>query len=172
MRVIRSTGAALSVLALVACDPGAISDIETAPAYGTAANGDHRVIGSGHLAQTAGLREFVFHALQDSDGNAKGSYTITLASGVFLTVNVTCMSVVGNTGWVGGIIAETNSSAIRVGSVSYFFAVDNGEGDGDPADRVSSARINDADGQDLVFCTDRPLLLPSFDITDGNVQVR
>ncbi|HXV86560.1 MAG TPA: hypothetical protein VD793_07665 [Gemmatimonadales bacterium] len=171
MRVMCTNVAVLAALAVVACDPASMNDVEDAPAFGVAANGDHRVVGSGHVEQSAGLREFVFHALQDADGNAKGSYTITLPSGVFLTVNVTCMSVVGNTGWVAGRIAETNSSAIRVGSVSYFYAIDNGEGDGVP-DRVSAARINDVDGEDVLFCANRPLLLPSLTVTDGNVQVR
>jgi hypothetical protein len=41
-----------------------------------------------------------------------------------------------------------------------------------PPDRVSIARINDVAGEDQVVCTQRPLLLPAFDIQQGNVQVR
>jgi hypothetical protein len=39
-------------------------------------------------------------------------------------------------------------------------------------DRASAIRVNDVDGEDLVFCTDRPLVLPATDIELGNLQVR
>lgn len=91
---------------------------------------------------------------------------------LFFTVDVSCMSIVGNTAWVGGIISDTNASFVQVGSVSYFYAIDNGEGSAAPADVVSTARFNDIAGEDLRFCDEQPLLLPSFEIQQGNVQVR
>jgi hypothetical protein len=39
-------------------------------------------------------------------------------------------------------------------------------------DRASGVRLNDLDGEDIRFCTDRPLVLPATDIAHGNVQVR
>ena len=71
-----------------------------------------------------------------------------------------------------GIISDSNAGFIEIGSVSYFYARDNGEGSAAPADIVSTARINDVEGEDRIFCADRPLLLPSFPIQYGNVQVR
>lgn len=133
------------------------------------------VTGSGHtnLGLTEELREFTFHAVRAADGSAKGSYKIERTdNGQYLITDVTCASVSGDTAWVGGIIAETNIPIIVVGSVSYFFAVDNGEGAGGVPDRISLARINDRDGEDILFCTQRPALLPTLAVAKGNVQVR
>jgi hypothetical protein len=77
----------------------------------------------------------------------------------------------GNTGWVAGTIRDTNAAIVIIGSRSMFYAVDDGEGDG-AADIVSTAAFNAAEGTDLAFCADRPLGLPPFSVTDGNVQVR
>jgi hypothetical protein len=81
------------------------------------------------------------------------------------------MTVEGNTAWVAGHISDTNAGFVTVGTVSYFYAIDNGEGGNAPADVISTARINDVAGEDQLFCADKPLLLPSFPIEQGNVQV-
>jgi hypothetical protein len=159
------------VLAIAACaDPSALL-ISASPdlSLGPATNA---VIGSGHVEQAAGLREFTYHAVARADGSVSGSYKIVLASGLFFEADVTCLSVVGNTGWVGGVIRATNAAAVNIGSASTFFAIDNGEGDGAAADVVSNATFNGGAGADLVFCANRALALPQLTVTDGNVQVR
>jgi hypothetical protein len=87
-------------------------------------------------------------------------------------VDVTCLSVVGNVAWIGGIIRNARGPLPRDGTVSYFYVIDNGEGDGNPPDQASAVRLNDIAGEDIRFCTDRPLLLPASDIAHGDVQVR
>lgn len=131
----------------------------------------HRVVGAGHVEQSAGLREFTFHALETPGGGAEGSFKIVLPNGLFFEADVTCVSVDGNTGWVAGAISATNAAAIVVGSVSTFYVIDNGEGD-DAGDVVSLATFNGAAGADAAFCADRPLVLPPLTITGGNVQVQ
>jgi hypothetical protein len=159
----------LLVLALAAC--GAEPADPSAPTPLLASVRESAVTGSGHVPSGTGLREFTFHATRKVDGSVHGSYKIEFTgTGLYFVVSLTCMAVEGNTGWLAGIISETNWSVIQVGTVSYFYATDNGEG-GDVPDQVSSARINDRDGEDLVFCSERPLLLPSFAIQNGNVQV-
>ena len=129
--------------------------------------------GSGHVPFGSGLREFTFHAKDNGDGTATGGYKIELtALGLFFEVDVTCMAIEGNTAWVAGHISATNAGFVEVGTVSYFYATDNGEGAGAPVDVVSTARINDVAGEDIEFCADRPLLLQSFPIEQGNVQIR
>lgn len=86
-------------------------------------------------------------------------------------VDVTCMSVAGNQAWVGGIISRSDDPAVIVGTVSYFRAIDNGEGSGLP-DQVSPARINDRAGEDILFCTQQPTGLPLRNVEHGNVQIR
>lgn len=147
----------------------------TAPAmqdsFAASTAGSPRVVGSGHVASAAGLREFTFHAVQQPDGGVTGSYKVVLASGLFFEADVTCLAVEGNTGWVAGTIRATNAAVVVVGSTSMFYAIDNGEGDG-AADVVSTAAFNAGAGADLTFCADRPLALAPFQVTDGNVQVR
>jgi hypothetical protein len=80
--------------------------------------------------------------------------------------------VVGNTAWIAGTVRNARGAIPRDGTVSYFYVTDNGEGADAPPDRASAIRINDLPGQDIAFCTDRPVVLPASDIAHGNVQVR
>ena len=131
----------------------------------------HHAVGSGHVLSPAGLREFTFHALARPQSGVAGSYKVVLASGLFFEADVTCLSVSGNTAWVGGRIRATNAAAVVVGSSSMFYAVDRGEGDG-ADDQVSVAVFNAAAGTELAFCESQPLELAVMAVTDGNVQVR
>lgn len=131
------------------------------------------VTGSGHIEAGEGLRNFTFHAMLRPDGSAQGSYQIHRTDlGTVFSVDVTCLTIVGNRAWIGGIIASTNDPTIRVGTVSYFYAIDNGEGSDAPADIVSLARVNDLAGRDIEFCTTLPTLLPPRQVQLGGVQIR
>lgn len=160
---------AVALVAASCSNPAALSDLE-APSFDLAAPG-HRAVGSGHVDQASGMREFTFHAVQAPDGSASGSYKIVLPNGLFLEVDVTCLSVDGNTAWVGGVIRDTNAAIVVIGSTSMFYAIDNGEGSADP-DIVSIALINGAAGLDLAFCANQPLELPALTVDRGNVEVQ
>ncbi|MEO7769672.1 MAG: hypothetical protein ABIX19_01495 [Gemmatimonadaceae bacterium] len=148
----------------------------TAPATAlhSSANAGHHVTGSGHvpIGMTDDLREFTFHAIEHPDGSVTGSYKVERTdTGAYFIVDVTCMSVVKNTAWIAGRISETNTASVRVGTVSYFWAEDGGEG-ADAQDIVSNARINDRDGADVDFCNTRPTRLAPLRVEMGNVQIR
>ncbi|MGH7713715.1 MAG: hypothetical protein ACREOG_20700 [Gemmatimonadaceae bacterium] len=131
------------------------------------------VTGSGHIEAGDGLRNFTFHAMLRPDGSVEGSYRILRTDlSTEFAVDVTCLSVVGNQAWIGGIISASGSPGIIVGTVSYFYAIDNGEGDDAQPDIVSLARVNDRAGEDLLFCATRPTLLPPRTVQFGNVQIR
>jgi len=131
------------------------------------------VTGSGHIEAGDGLRNFTFHAMLRPDGSAEGSYQIHRTDlGTVFSVDVTCLAIVGNQAWIAGIIASTNDPTVRVGTVSYFYAIDNGEGIDAPADVVSLARINDLAGRDIEFCTNNPTVLPPRQVQLGGVQIR
>jgi len=131
------------------------------------------VSGSGHIEAGDGLRNFTFHAVQRPDGSVEGSYQILRTDlGTGFTVDVSCLSVVGNGAWVAGHIATTTQPGVVVGSVSYFYAFDNGEGSDASPDIVSIARINDLPGRDVEFCTNHPQVLPPRVVQMGNVQIR
>ena len=114
-----------------------------------------------------------FNAEKRADGTVTGYAHVDRKDlDLSFDVDVTCLSVVGNTAWIGGIIRNPRNDLVVDGSVSYFYVIDNGEGEADPVDRASAIRLNDRAGEDIRFCTDRPLLLPRADIAHGNVQVR
>ncbi|HSA57338.1 MAG TPA: hypothetical protein VLE53_16625 [Gemmatimonadaceae bacterium] len=132
--------------------------------------------GSAHYFSGGELRTMGFSAVAMEDGTASGEYQINIhAIDRYLHVTVTCMVVRNDTAWVAGIIDRTNHPAIVPGTVSYFWTVDNGEQSGVP-DEMSTARINDAAGQDQVFCGLTPdeqfSGLPGNVLVHGNVQVR
>lgn len=156
-----------AALTAVACaEPSA----PTAPAFSTH-DPQHRVVGSGHVEQAAGLREFTFHAVEHPDGRAGGSFKVVLPNGLFFEADVSCLAVDGKTGWVGGVIRDTNAAVVIVGSVSTFYAIDDGEG-ATAADIVSIAAFNGPAGADLAFCANRPLALAPLTVTQGNVSVQ
>ena len=84
------------------------------------------------------------------------------------------MTVRNDTAWVAGIIRQTNHPVLVPGRVSYFWAVDGGEGEG-AIDKVSIARINDEPGEDRRFCRITPdeafSRLPGVIVEHGNVQI-
>lgn len=130
----------------------------------------HQATGSGHVEGAAGLREFTFHALEESDVGAKGSFKVVLANGAFFEADATCLAVDGDTAWVGGVIRDSSIGAI-IGTTSMFWVRDGGEGAG-AEDIVSTAAFLGGEGDDLAFCENRPLELPPMIVTQGNVDVR
>lgn len=132
--------------------------------------------GSAHYMSGGELRTMAFSAVGKEDGTASGEFQINIhAIDRYLHVSVTCMRVRNDTAWVAGIIDHTDHPAIIPGRVSYFWAVDNGEGQGTP-DKMSTARINDPVGEDQRFCSLMPdeafSGLPGNVLVHGNVQVQ
>ncbi len=176
--MLRSVVLAALLMGNLGCHVDASPDRFISPLLSGQAGGGVLLTGAGHtdLPISGDMRNFTFHVRKDADGNVSGGYRVHRHDiDAWFTVDATCMEVVGNTAWVGGIIADTNvPNIIRVGAVSYFFATDDGEGAG-AADRVSRARTNDAAGQDRNFCNLKPTGI--FDpnpltILQGNVQLR
>lgn len=176
--MIHRIGSAALLLGTLACGGEAIPTRTLAPFTSGQADGGFLLTGNGHsdLPVSGDMRNFTMHVRKDSEGNVSGSYRLHRHDiDAWFTVDATCMEVSGNIAWVGGIISGTNvPNLIRVGTVSYIFAIDNGEGAG-VVDRISRARTNDAAGQDRAFCALRPLAV--FDpnpiaVVQGNVQLR
>ena len=129
--------------------------------------------GSAHRIRGEELWVLAFNAVKREDGTTTGEARIDRKDlGLSWNVGVTCLSVKGNTAWIGGIIRNARGPVIRDGTISYFYVVDNGEGDGDQPDLASAVRANDLAGEDQRFCDLQPLLLPATPIAHGNVQVR
>jgi len=89
----------------------------------------HSVRGSGHITHfvldAAGARRvFSFTAQEHADGTVSGQFQVTIMESAFGSLNpaitrldqaeVTCLSVVGNRAWVGGV-AKSSSNPNFVG---------------------------------------------------------
>jgi hypothetical protein len=128
--------------------------------------------GSAHRIRTDELWVLAFDAQKRADGTTTGEVRMDRKDvNVSFNIDVTCISVAGNTAWIGGIIRNSSGVAID-GTVSYFYVIDNGEDQDASADVASAVRINDRAGEDQAFCNNQPLLLPASPIDHGNVQVR
>lgn len=131
--------------------------------------------GSGHYFSGGEQRTFAFSAISHANGSVSGQFQIVIhAIDRYIQADVTCVTVRNDTAWVGGVVSKTNHPAVIPGRVSYFWTVDGGEGPG-AEDKVSTARINDAVGQDAAFCALTPdeefSRLPGNIVQRGNVQV-
>ena len=170
----------LAPLAVLAACEGA--DIPTEQTSATAApvillnsEAPTAATGSGHYFSGGEMRTFAFSAVAHRDGTASGNFEIVIhAIDRHIQAEVTCLSVRNDTAWVAGVVTKTNHPAVIPGRVSYFWTVDGGEGVG-AEDKVSTARINDAVGEDARFCSIMPdeafSRLPGNVVLRGNVQV-
>ncbi|MCI0435513.1 MAG: hypothetical protein L0271_17990 [Gemmatimonadetes bacterium] len=131
------------------------------------------VNGSGHTFSGGELRVATFHAEKKADGSVSGGFNLNiLVLDVHFQASVECLTVVGNRAFFGGTITSSNSALIQVGTKSYFWVEDNGEGTNDPADIISVAGVNETQEGLDDFCNLVQNLLPPRTVVDGNVQVR
>jgi hypothetical protein len=170
-------GIVVACAGIVACTETSTPTRVLAPSAASLAQGIvASAAGSAHYLSGGELRTMAFSAVAKEDGSASGEYQINIhAIDRYFHVSVTCMVVRNDTAWVAGVIDRTNHPAIIPGRVSYFWTVDNGEGQNTP-DEMSTARINDAVGEDQRFCGLTPSEqfsgLPGNPLVHGNVQVR
>lgn len=132
-----------------------------------------RAVGAAHREAEGKPVILNFSAMKRANGTVSGSYYYqSVFNHVSIHVDVTCMTVAeGNKAWIAGIITDSSIDAL-VGTVSYFYTFDNGEGAGAQPDIVSLVRANDVAGEDEVFCRDLPTGLPAREVVNGNVNVK
>ena len=163
----------VSAAGLLACHQPTANTTPESPLLSTAGPVVASASGGAQRIRSDELWVLGFTAVRHADGSAHGNYHVDRQDlGVKFDVDVTCLSVVEDTAWIGGIIRKVDGPIVIEGTVSYFFVVDMGEGADAPADIASAIRINDRAGQDLVFCNDRPVGLSRGPIDFGNLQVR
>ena len=139
------------------------------------------VTGSGHFTGSNGeLVTFSYNAMLHDNGLVTGHYQINLRSlDTVIHGPVTCLSVVGNRAWVGGIAEQIRSSnpglAALEGNDMWFQVQDNGEGANDPPDRTTSVGVTPLGGppgQAQAYCDAMPAPITFRPIEEGNIQVR
>jgi hypothetical protein len=182
MNTVRSSIVGVAIPIILACAPAGDGPTSPSASLGQArfqVGGDNGVVelatGAAHRIRPlpdGELWVLTFNAEKRADGTVTGYAHVDRKDlDVAWDIDVTCMSVVGNIAWIAGVIRNARGSLPRDGTVSYFYVVDNGEGNAAPPDEASAIRLNDLEGQDRVFCELRPLLLLRTVIAHGNVQV-
>ncbi len=166
-----SAVAALSIVGLVACDP--VAGPEVSPNFSAGNGVTDQATGSG--VRTGSIRHLQFSAIAKADGSVSGQYNLTFegSGNLRLHAEVTCLRVVGNQAWIGGVNKSSTNPAI-VGREGGFIVEDNGEGSGAAPDRVSLMFTNLGPGGAAEVCDgfrDGALLPTLRDIDKGNVQV-
>ena len=130
--------------------------------------------GSGHMVRPDGtLRSFSFSARRYSDGTSKGELQLNSRSfDVVVHIDVDCLRVVGNVAHMSGRITRvSNPDEGEVGELNRVEVRDNGEGDNDAPDQVSTIPANPGDA-DPTTCVDPPTNATIRTVQRGNVQVR
>ena len=106
----------------------------------------HQLTGGGKidLAQFDLFPEtYAFSASVNGDGHVRGQAEIRLSDPlVSFHAQVTCLSVSGNSAWVGGVVTETSDLNIAPEGMQFWLRVlDNGDGNASNPDKISSVRL-------------------------------
>lgn len=177
----------LSLSAVISCDRApAPTESAVAIAPGAFAAQSQGVIaevtGSGHVLRDLGggeeLTTFSYSAVGRADGTASGQYQYNFrAADFFIHGTVTCVSIAGNAGWIGGVIDKIVSGdpadQSLVGVDIWWRVVDNGEGQGNPPDLTSSL-LFPVPGLPITaasWCRDQNVRGVMRDVLQGNIQI-
>ncbi len=155
-----------------ACEPTTVTQLDDTDLWVANVGNGVTDQAPGRGVRTGTIRHLQFSVIAMADGSVSGQYNLTFEGGIFrLQAEVTCLRVVGNQAWIGGVIKSSTNPA-RVGREGGFLVEDNGEGGGAAPDRVSLMLANLGPGGAAEVCAgdtgrDRTLR----DIDKGNVQV-
>jgi hypothetical protein len=158
---------ALSLLVLVAAAFTFVTPVRPAPAV-TLDNAPS-VTGHGNLTIAGGLQTASFHAVQHQDGTITGSLVAkSRAQDVRIFADIDCLSVLGNTGTLSGVVTQSNNPTFPEGNRVWFRVIDNGEGANNPPDLMTDIILFPATSMFNCTTNFNFALLP---IEEGNVQV-
>jgi hypothetical protein len=141
------------------------------------------VTGSGHVLRNltgeAELTTFSYNALRRDDGATTGEFQVNFRAATFsIKGTVTCVTAVGNTAWIGGVIdwikSDDPADQSLTGTDVWWRVTDNGQGEGDPPD-LSTSILLTIPGVPITaasWCRDQPLRGLSRPIDHGNIEVR
>ena len=120
------------------------------------------------------VRVYSFNANRHADGSVTGRYehrSFDDGQPFYVRGPLTCLTVMGNRAWVGGLI-EASSEPALVGWDMWFQVQDNGEGAGSPPDWTTLVGASPEAGSAQAYCDEAPEVRFPFDIEHGNIQVR
>jgi hypothetical protein len=131
------------------------------------------VTGSGHYVNSGGnWRTMSFHVRQNSDGTVHGSFQMVLHTQPPRMFHgpLTCVSVVGNEAWIGGIYDKSYNPDL-VGTGFGIYAQDNGQGANAAPDKLHR---NVRDQAPEEWCSEMRDVSGSdqlYDIVSGNITI-
>lgn len=178
----RFTGACvIAALAVVAACADSVSPGPPGKPSASVGAGPH-VTGSGHLERDLGagpeLTSFSYNAIAKGD-TASGQFQFNFrAADLKVHGYVSCVTVVDNVAWIGGVITRLTSTDPAdqelVGTDVWWRVRDNGEGDGAAPDRTTSLlfTIIGVPITAASWCANREFRGLERDIQEGNIQVR
>lgn len=155
-----SFAAGLLALTALACSDDSSTAPELSRTSGRAAASGNQVVasvqGSAPLEVGGELRTFTFSAKLRADGTASGEFQLIARQVDRVTHGqITCLSVVGGSAWLGGIIDRDNSG-VSTGAEARFRVVDLPQGPGGSPDLVSLLFFAQAPGFAQAFCNQQP----------------
>jgi hypothetical protein len=143
-------------LTLAACadPPAAPADLRLLDATQASAGVVQAVQGSAHIEQAGELRTFTFSARRFADGTVTGEFQIIARQVDRVTHGrVTCLTVMGNSAWIG-VKIERDDSGVSEGAEGRFRVVDLGAGQTN--DLVSLLAFSFAPGFAQFYCNNLP----------------
>lgn len=155
----------LAVLTACTESPTAPADIDPLFAKGGVT---HSATGSGHI-ETSAKRTFSFSANMKADGSVNGQFNLVIHNDTQIRIHaeVTCMSVVGNKAYVGGVVKSASNEA-WVGNETGWAVEDNGNS----GDMISLMNIpSPTPGLAQSVC-DAQNRVTNWAVEGGNVRVR
>ncbi len=141
-----------------------------------------RLTGSGsHIrigAEGEELTTFAFSALRRADGGTTGQWQYHFrAAGFSMHGDVSCLTIDGNEGWVGGTITKVLSpdpaDQELVGVEMWWRSRDNGEGSAAPPDSTTGLGFAFV-GSTITaesWCRDQPEALVLREVAAGNIRI-
>ena len=136
--------------------------------------GTTAVTGSGHYVNTVGdWRTMSFHVKRDSDGEVRGSFQMVLHRQPPLLFHgrLTCLSVVGNEAWIGGVYEKTTNPDL-LGMGFGIYAQDNGQGAEAEPDKLLRHQRNQVPEEWCAEMRDVSANGQLYDIVSGNITIR
>ena len=123
----------------------------------------------GVIVTPGGDGNYSLVATVDANGKVSGEWEDAFTRNPGLHMKVTCLTVVGNTAWIGGVITQASDNAL-IGLPTITKVVDNTK-DGS-GDTISFTFICGPPCTAPVPCSDMPGFLVQFPINAGNVTVK
>jgi hypothetical protein len=188
----KSVLASLFILALgvMACDTPADLDLEadevstlvmSAKADQAVGKAVESVTGAGHIRfNEDDYRRMSVTAKKNSDGAVSGQFEFHRFNGP-VHGEVTCLTVIGNEGYIGGSITHYPADPAEIGNEFMFMVRDNGEGGNAPPDQITYTYLGIPPGHQYGTAEDfcnlegqayENLMAVILEIHNGNIQVR